>query len=88
MAETKCVLNRHVDIPSYQCKPGETVGVHSHKQSKALVESWKDSSSRPIPNHLSKRDSGDAEVTAVVNRADVAVSINELLIVEFYSRKV
>lgn len=84
----KLLLHRSVDIPSYQCKPGETVGVHSHKQSKALVESFKDASSRPMPSHLSRgSEGGDAQVTAIVNRADVGLTVNELLIVEFYSRK-
>ncbi|KAL3161354.1 Rps4p [Trebouxia sp. C0010 RCD-2024] len=80
------VNGRRVDIASYQCKPGETVGVYSQKQSKALVESWKDQSMRPIPNHLSTSEDG-AKVTAIVNRQDVALSINELLIIEYYSRK-
>lgn len=79
---------RRVDIPSYQCKPGETIGVHSQKQSKALVDSWKDASSRPMPPHLSRSsESTGAQVTSIVNRQDVALSINELLIVEYYSRK-
>lgn len=79
---------RRVDIPSYQCKPGETIGVHSQKQSKALVESWADASSRPMPAHLSRSsENTGAQVTSIVNRQDVALSINELLIVEYYSRK-
>lgn len=78
-----------MDIPSYSCKPGETVGVHPHKQSKALVASWAGSSSRPTPNHLSKgQENGDAQVNAIVNRSDVGLTINELLIIEYYSRKV
>lgn len=81
-------VHRRVDIPSYSCKPGETVGVHTHKQSKALVASWADSSSRPTPNHLSKgQENGDAEITSIVSRSEVALKINELLIIEYYSRK-
>ena len=77
-----------MDIPSYQCKPGETIGVHSQKQSKVLVDSWKDASSRPMPAHLSRSSESDgAQVNSIVNRQDVALSINELLIVEYYSRK-
>ncbi len=80
---------RRVDIPSYSCKAGETVGVHSHKQSKALVASWADASTRPMPSHLSKgQESGDAQITSVVSRSEVALKINELLIIEYYSRKV
>lgn len=81
------VNGRRVDIASYQCKPGETVGVHSQKQSKALVESWKDSSARPMPNHLSWEEGNNAQITSIVKRQDVALSINELLIIEYYSRK-
>ena len=34
------------------------------------------------------RDSLEATVNSVVNRQDVGLDVNELLIVEYYSRKV
>ena len=63
--------------------------MHSNKQSKALVTGFLEQGGQTPPIHLSlSRDSLEATVNSVVTRQDVVLNVNELLIVEFYSRKV
>jgi small subunit ribosomal protein S4 len=78
-----------VDIPSFQVKPGMQISVHPHKQSKALVTSYVESLSNPVPSHLTfNKENLSGQVNAIVSRQDVSLNINELLIIEFYSRQV
>lgn len=77
-----------VDIPSYSCKAGEVVEVREKSSSRQLVQRGLDESSmRPIPAWLERVD--DA-FKGTVNRAPIRdemdKTINEQLIVEFYSR--
>lgn len=82
-------LCRRVDIPSYYCRPGEKVGVHTQKQSKTLVTGFYEQGGALPPSHLSmNKESLEATVNSVVSRQDVGLTVNELLIVEYYSRKV
>jgi small subunit ribosomal protein S4 len=84
------INGRVVSIPSYQCRPGEEVGVRNKENSRRLVE---DNLQFPglanIPTHLDW-DKGKllGKVTGVVEREWVALQVNELLVVEYYSRKV
>jgi small subunit ribosomal protein S4 len=84
------VNGRVVDIASFQCKAGDVVAIRERKASKLLAEA---NIAFPglanIPPHL---EFDKAKLTAKVNgkieREWVALEINELLVVEFYSRKV
>lgn len=88
-AHTACQCYRRVDIPSYYCRPGEKVGVHAQKQSKALVTTFYEQGGATPPSHLSmNKENMEATVNSVVSRQDVGLTVNELLIVEYYSRKV
>ena len=80
---------RRVDIPSYYCRPGEKISAHPSKQSKALVTTFYEQAGGLTPNHLSmNKENLEATVSSVVSRQDVGLTVNELLIVEYYSRKV
>ena len=80
---------RRVDIPSYYCRPGEKFSAHPSKQSKALVTTFYEQAGGLTPNHLSmNKENLEATVSSVVSRQDVGLTVNELLIVEYYSRKV
>jgi small subunit ribosomal protein S4 len=84
------VNGRVVDIPSYQCRAGDVVAVRETKPSKQLAET---NLAFPglanIPPHLEfEKTKMVAKVTGRCEREWVALEINALLVVEFYSRKV
>ena len=44
--------------------------------------------SREIPSHLEfDKDNVKGKVLSIINRDDIGLEVNELLIVEFYSRR-
>lgn len=84
------INNKKVNIPSYQCKIGDTITVFQNKKSIQLITNFIDQSNQTIiPPHLSfNKPTLTATVNEVVNRQSVGLNLNELLIVEYYSRKV
>jgi small subunit ribosomal protein S4 len=83
------VNGSRVNVPSYSCKVKDTISVANKKASKDLVNSFIENSNQAvIPSHLSfNKESLVGVVNGVVNRDAVGIQLNELLIVEFYSRK-
>lgn len=83
------INQKKVNICSYQCKPGDTIEVKNSNISKNLVNRYvnypgltnKPSHLEFNPNNLS------GKVNGVIEREWIALQINELLIVEYYSRK-
>ena len=54
-----------------------------------MVTEELDRGASEVPQHLTLQKSAlSAVVNGIVNRADIQLTVNELLIVEFYSRKV
>ena len=83
------VNGRVVSIPSYQCRPGDVIGVRGKDASKKLVEANLEFPGLAnIPAHL-EFDKGklEAKVNGIIEREWVALNINELLVVEYYSRQ-
>nr|YP_010035515.1 ribosomal protein S4 [Pouzolzia hirta]QHN53280.1 ribosomal protein S4 [Pouzolzia hirta]QQQ88097.1 ribosomal protein S4 [Pouzolzia hirta] len=78
-----------VDIPSYRCKPRDIITVRDEQKSKSLVQNYLDSSSREeIPKHLSLHPfQYKGSVNQILDRKWVGLKINELLVVEYYSRQ-
>ena len=78
-----------LNICSYQCKPGDIIEVKENNKSKNLVERYLNNPGLTnIPNHLEfnqKKLTG--KVNSIIERDWIALQINELLIVEYYSRK-
>ena len=85
MVNQKCV-----SIASYQCQPGDTLTVKDSKASKDLVLNFLESPALSnIPQHLDfEKKNLTAKVLGVVDREWVALKINELFVIEFYSRKI
>jgi small subunit ribosomal protein S4 len=83
------VNGKKVDIPSFQCNSNDTVIIRSKKLSQDLAKKSIDLvDSRQIPNYLELDKEGlKGKVLSIINREDVGINVNELLIVEFYSRK-
>ena len=84
-----CVEGKRVSIPSYQCQAGETISVRANSRSKQLVESYLAFPGLAnIPSHL-EFDKGTLKgnINGIIERDWVALQLNELLVVEYYSRK-
>ena len=83
------VNGRTVDIASYQCRSGDVIGVRNREASKKLVEAnLQYPGLANTPNHLDfDKATLTGKVTGTIEREWVALQVNELLIVEFYSRQ-
>lgn len=83
------VNGRVVGIPSYQCRPGDVIAVRDRESSKTLVEGYLEFPGLAnVPAHLElDKDKMTAKVNSVIEREWIALNINELLVVEYYSRK-
>ena len=82
------VNGKKVDIPSYLCKPGETVaikdGSRQSEKFKAVLEA---NSARPTPKWLDvDAPNAQAKVAELPTREDIDLEVDETLIVELYSK--
>ncbi len=84
------INGRVVDIPSYQCRSGEEVGVRdSDRSRKLVVENLQFPGLANLPSHLEfDKNKMIGKVNGVIEREWIALQVNELLIVEYYSRQV
>ncbi|MBW4668183.1 MAG: 30S ribosomal protein S4 [Cyanomargarita calcarea GSE-NOS-MK-12-04C] len=83
------VNGRGVNIASYQCRPGEEIAVRNREQSRKIVETnLQYPGLANLPSHLEfDKNKMTGKVNGVVEREWVALQINELLVVEYYSRQ-
>lgn len=82
------VDGKKVNIPSYQVKEGQVVAVcEKSRQSdkiKAIVETC---GARPVPMWLDmNKETLEAKIVRMPNREDIDLDVEELLIVEYYSK--
>ena len=83
------VNGKRVNIPSFACQPGDVITVKekSHKNS-FLNDNLGVVNISALPGHLElDKEAYLGKVTSVISREDVGLNINELFIVEYYSRK-
>lgn len=77
-----------VTIPSHQCNEKDTISVAPVKRSRDLVNTFLKESTQ-LPIHLTlQKDGFIGTVNKITDRQSIGLKVNELLIVEFYSRKV
>jgi small subunit ribosomal protein S4 len=77
------VNGQRLNIPSYNCNPGETIA----SSSTPVVENCK-TFGGTIPSHLTvDTNKTTGQVQRAITRSQIALTVNELLIIEFYSRK-
>ena len=77
------VNGQTVNIPSYNCLPGETIASTSNP----VVENCK-TFGGAVPSHLTVDTAKTTgKIQRVITRSQIALTVNELLIIEFYSRK-
>lgn len=82
------VNGKKVDIPSYLLKAGDTVSIKAKslesEKIKAVLES---NSARPVPQWLDRdAENHSAKVVSLPERDQIAVPVEEHLIVEYYSK--
>ncbi|MBD2328567.1 30S ribosomal protein S4 [Alkalinema sp. FACHB-956] len=84
------VNGKVVDIASYQCRPGEVIAVRDRAASRKLVEAnLQYPGLANLPSHLEfDKNKLTGKVNGVIEREWVALQVNELLVVEYYSRLV
>lgn len=83
------VNGRVVDIASYHCRPGDVISIRDRERSKQLVEqNLQFPGLANLPSHLEfDKNTLTGKVNSVIEREWVALQINELLVVEYYSRQ-
>lgn len=83
------VNTKVVSIPSFQCRLNDVIGIKAKTSSKILIENnIKNNQIKNIPAHL-KFDSStlEAKVLDYCDRDDVSLQLDELLVIEHYSRR-
>jgi len=83
------INNKVVNIPSFQCRLNDVIGIKEKSTSKNLVEkNIKHNQAGEIPSHL-KFDNSKLEATILdyCNRNDIPLQLDELLVIEYYSRR-
>lgn len=80
---------RLVNIPSFACQPKNVLTVKNSLVSQTLVrKSISIADNLLIPQHLTvNKDILEARINSLVNRKSISLVVNELLVVEYYSRK-
>lgn len=84
------VNGREVNIASYQCRPGDVIAVKNKEKSKELVKTnLQYPGLAHLPTHLEfDREKFVGKVNGIVEREWVALQVNELMVIEYYSRQV
>ena len=83
------VNGRVVNIPSFQCRINDIINVRSNTVSENLIKNnLKKNTLSEIPSHL-KFDSIklEANVLNYCERNEILLKLNELLVIEYYSRR-
>ena len=83
------VNGRIVDIPSYRCKPRDIITARDEQNSRALIQnSFNSPSQDEMPKHLTLQPfQYKGLVNQIIDSKWVGLKINELLVVEYYSRQ-
>jgi small subunit ribosomal protein S4 len=82
------VNGQKVDIPSYQVRQGDVIGLVKGKEEKITIkDALEKRQDRTLPSWLSfDADSRQGNVQSLAVREDITMPIDEQLIVELYSR--
>nr|APW79627.1 ribosomal protein S4 [Schistidium apocarpum] len=83
------VNNRIVNIPSYRCKPQDFITIKDRQKSQAMIIKNMDFSQKyKIPNHLTFNSlENKGLINQILDHESIGLKINELLVVEYYSRQ-
>lgn len=83
------VNKKVINIPSFQCRLNDIIRVKEKSTSKSLIiNNMKDNQRTDIPYNLKFDDSKlEATVLDYCDRNDIQLQLNELLVIEYYSRR-
>jgi len=83
------VNKKVVSIPSFQCRLNDRIGIKEKSSSKTLIENnLKNNQFNNIPSHLKFDNSKlEAKILDYCNRDEIALKLDELLVIEHYSRR-
>jgi small subunit ribosomal protein S4 len=83
------VNNEVVDIASFQCRIGDKIGVKQNSNSIKLIgENLKINQKPELPSHLTlNTEKIEGEISNHCSREDLLLELNELLVIEYYSRR-
>jgi small subunit ribosomal protein S4 len=86
------VNNKVVNIPSFQCRINDKIRIKQKSKSKNLVETNlkanKSFNNLKLLTHLKlNEDTLEATILDFCDRNDIDLDINELLVIEYYSRR-
>ena len=79
-----------VSIPSYQCQPGDVVSIKDSTNSKQLItKNLELPALSNVPQNLEfDKKTLTAKVQGIIDREWIALKLNELFVIEYYSRKI
>nr|ACP50867.1 ribosomal protein S4 [Pinus resinosa] len=83
-------VNDHmVDIPSYPCKPQDVITIRDQQRLRAIIKKNIDLFQRDkLPNHLTFHSlQYKGLINQIIDSKWINLKINELLVVEYYSRQ-
>ncbi len=83
------VNNKVINIPSFQCRLNDIISVKERATSKNLVNAnLKNNLRSEVPSNLKfDANSLEAKVLDYCNRDDIQLQLDELLVIEYYSRR-
>jgi len=78
-----------LNIPNFQCRIDDIIGIKSKMNSKNLVENnLKATRFVDVPAHLNfDKLKNEGKVLTYCNRDDILLELDELLVIEYYSRR-
>lgn len=80
--------NKVVNIPSHTCRPKDLIKLDTSLLAKKIYSAFEDAL---VPQHLlltKEKDKFEGKVLRFVHRKSISLVISELLIIEYYSRKI
>jgi small subunit ribosomal protein S4 len=81
------INNMKVNIPSFRCKPGDIISINS-KSKVFSTQCLKNNQASNLPSHLSfNNEKCQGIVNNYCSREDINFDLNELLVIEYYSRR-
>nr|WIA47472.1 ribosomal protein S4 [Campylopus gracilis] len=83
------VNNYIVNIPSYRCKPEDFITIKNRQKSQSIIaRNLEFSQKYKVPTHLTFNSlEKKGLVNQILNHESIGLNINELLVVEYYSRQ-
>jgi small subunit ribosomal protein S4 len=83
------INDKVIDIPSFQCQPSDIIGIKPKSPAKKIIENnLKAINFTTPPSHLTfNKEKIEGLVKNYCVRSEVLLDLNELLVVEYYSRR-